>query len=120
MAGRPGKLDEISASIGELRATTTALTRSFDRHCGDDDRRHAENVDALAAINRNLGEMHNTMRPLANTVKVMEPIVAGYAISQWKRAGAVGLAVGLLSLMGLLLEKALGAAFGWAVERLLH
>lgn len=105
-----GKLDEISASIGELRANTKRLTELFDRHCDDDDRRHSENTATL-------GEIKEALQPLSSAVGIMQPIVAGYAVSQWKRAGAVGLAIALLTGLGWVLEALIGRMVMWAIER---
>lgn len=113
-----GKLDEISTSIGELRAGTKRLTELFDRHCDDDTRRHRENVDTLRDISKLVGDLKSTMTPIASTVATMEPIVTGYAISQWKKAGALGFALSLLSVVAWLLERAIGAAVEWAIGRL--
>jgi hypothetical protein len=91
-----GKLDEISASIGELRATTVSLGKLLDRHCDDDERRHLENLGTLR-------EIKETLQPLA--------------ISHWKRAGAIGLALASLGGVAWLLEQAIGVAVAWVFHR---
>jgi hypothetical protein len=40
------------------------------------------------------------MRPLANTVAAMEPIVAGYAVTRWKIAGAFALGTTIITVLG--------------------
>lgn len=91
-----GKLDEISASIGALQATTAALEKLLDRHCADDERRHVENVSTLR-------EIKETLKPLA--------------ISHWKRAGAIGLGLTLVGVIAWLLEQAIGVAAAWMFHR---
>ena len=115
-----GALDQISQAIGSLQATSERLTELFDRHCDDDDRRHNENVERLDEICRQNAELKAALKALTEAVSAMQPIVAGYAISRWKAAGAMSLAVALLSVLGLLLEKMLGAAGAWLLDRLVH
>jgi hypothetical protein len=113
-----GKLDQISEAIGGLKATTEGLTAQFDRHCNDDDRRHRENVETLDGIKTQITELKETIAPLARTVTAMEPIVAGYAISQWKKAGAFGLAIVLLSVFGWAAQLLFGKALAWALAHI--
>ncbi len=105
-----GKLDEISASIGALQATTATLTRLFDRHCQDDDRRHQENSTALR-------EIKETLAPLPKAVAAMEPIVNGYAISQGKKAYVIGLALTVLGVLAWILEQGISVFAGWLFHR---
>ena len=109
-----GKLDEISAEIGALKAITATLTRLFERHCDDDDRRHDENLKTLREINESV----RALQPLAKTVALMEPIVRNYQISHLKLTGALGLAALILTTIGWLIEGLLGHAAGWLIDKL--
>jgi hypothetical protein len=110
MAPRDGRLDEISASIGGLKAQMQRLTELFDRHCVDDDARHKENTGTLR-------EIKEALQPLLRTVASMEPIVKAAAIAQSRRAWALGLALGALGLVAWLVEQAIAVAIGWIFHR---
>jgi hypothetical protein len=123
----PGALDQISQAIGALQATSQRLTELFDRHCEDDNRRddensrrHAENVERFDELARQNAELKAALTTLTAAVSAMQPVVAGYAISRWKAAGAMSLALALLSVLGLILEKMLGAAAAWLLDRAMH
>jgi hypothetical protein len=123
----PGMLDQISQAIGALQSTTERLTELFDRHCEEDNRRddqnarrHEENVERFDELARQNAELKAGLKQLTDAVSAMQPVVAGYAISRMKAAGAMSLAIAVLSIIGLLLEKMLGAAAGWLLDRLIH
>lgn len=109
-----GKLDEISAAIGGLQATTESLTKQFEKHCSDDSERHRENLETLRQINESV----RALQPLAKTVALMEPIVRNYEISRWKLTGALGLVVTILTVVGWLIEGLIGRAGGWLIDKL--
>src|ERR1700722_2686237 len=78
--GMTGKLDEISQAIGGLQATTDGLAKQLDVHCDDDRRRHEDNLQSLREITEQIRDVNESVRalqPLAETVALMKPIVAG-------------------------------------------
>lgn len=120
MSGAVGKLDEISRAIGALEQSTSQMTKLFDRHCEDDSLRHNENLQTLAEVNENVSDLKSEVKALTAAVGQMQPLVAGYAISRWKAAGAMSLAVAILSVLGFLLEKIIEAAVTWLITRGIH
>jgi len=123
-----GKLDEISRAIGSLETSIAELHRRMDIRERLQDVRHDENQKAIAEvakINRieieankqAVGEIREIVKPLCTAVEAMTPIVATYQISHWKKAGALGLAITLLSVLGWLAEAAIGKAVGYMLSR---
>jgi hypothetical protein len=51
--------------------------------------------------------------PLAETVKIMKPIVDSYQITKWKIVGAISLASVLLAVLGWMLSQVAGKALAW-------
>lgn len=103
-----GQLDQISRAIGGLETSTRSLEKSFDKHCVDDDRRHEQNIAALRENSEQIAKLNELLTPLADTVKTMMPIVAGYQITRWKMAGAFGLVTLLVGGVGWVIEAAIG------------
>jgi len=131
----PGKLDEISEAIGDLRASvrnlhdqlTGVLMRMSDREAIQD-RRHRENRQAIEEAAREnriavedakqaVLDIMNVLAPLNKTVEAMSPIIAAYQIARWKKAGALGVAFALLSALGWLLEAAVIKLIGSVLSR---
>jgi hypothetical protein len=109
-----GKLDEISRVIGQQEANVAALTKTFDQHCTDDDRRHEENLTTLRAISSELKTLNEAVTPLARTVAVMKPIVDSYQITRWKMAGAFAVVSMIMWAIGSLILTLAGKAIAWA------
>lgn len=53
------------------------------------------------------------MKPLAKTVATMEPIVAGYAVTRWKIAGAFALGTTLITILGWVVSLFAGKIIAW-------
>lgn len=111
----PGEVDQVSQQLGNLDGRFAGLQRSFDDHCAADDRRHSENIGTMREISASLTLLNQTMAPLVAAVAEMRPIVTELNASRLKQAGAIGLAVMLLSILGLALGKLIegGAAAIW-------
>ena len=107
------QLDEISRAIGGLEANFKSLGRSFDHHCTDDDRRHSENIEALRECNKAITELTTALRPIADTVAAMKPIVESYATSRLKFAGAMGVVLVLLGTVTWFAEQVISNGIKW-------
>lgn len=90
-----GKLDEISAAIGEMRADVRGARKDVTDLKGDvtenrriADRRHEENKDKFDEINE-------TLIPLAKTVANMKPIVDNYQVTRAQTAAVIATLTGL-------------------------
>ncbi len=130
----PGKLDEISEAIGALRAGVrnvrddiSAINGRMAAFEAEQDRRHGENQraihetaienrEAVEASKKAVQDIMNLIGPLSTAVNAMSPIVATYQISRWKKAGALSLALILLSALGWLAEAAIIKAIGWMMR----
>lgn len=111
-----GKLDEISRVIGQQEANVAGLKESFDRHCSDDDRRHSENKQVLQEIASELRNLNDCVKPLAQTVGIMKPIVDGYQVTRWKAIGFIAAASVFLGFLGWALSLIVGKALAWALS----
>ena len=72
-----------------------------------------ENRKAIAASKQAVQDVMDIVKPLSDTVKTMAPIVNAYQISRWKKAGALGLAFFMLSMLGWLAEVAIGKGIAY-------
>lgn len=111
----PSRLDEISRVIGNIESEVRNLTTSVAdvRHCSAE--QHRENRERLECIGKRVEKIEADMKPLAKTVATMEPIVAGYAVTRWKIAGAFALGTTLITALGwivsLFASKIVGGLF---------
>jgi hypothetical protein len=71
----PGKLDDISLAIGEMRADVRGLRRDADDNRRLADERHAENVERLDAIRDTTSVLASDAATLKGRVDIMEPKV---------------------------------------------
>lgn len=99
------KLDEISRVIGNIESSVASIKADIGDNRTVADRRHKENRDRLDAL-------EDMVKPLAETVRVMKPIVDSYMVSRWKLAGMLTLATVLLSLAGWLISLFAGKIIG--------
>jgi hypothetical protein len=53
------------------------------------------------------------MKPLTQKVATMEPIVASYAVTRWKIAGAFALGTSIITALGWLVSLFAGRIVGW-------
>ena len=92
--GRPTcltRLDEISRVIGNIEAEVRGLSASLAEVRQTSAEQHRENTRKLESIGARVEKIEYDMRPLTKTVASMGPIVAGYAVTRWKIAGAFAL-----------------------------
>lgn len=107
------KFDEISRAIGSIESTVSSIKEDIADNRKVADRRHSENRDRLDALD-------DLVKPLAETVRLMKPIVDSYMISRWKLAGMLTLATVLLSLVGWLISIFAGKIIGLVLAPLIR
>jgi hypothetical protein len=56
------------------------------------------------------------IKPLGRTVATMEPIVAGYAVTRWKIAGAFALGTSIITALGWVVSLFAGKIVAWIVS----
>ncbi len=76
-----GKLDEISFTLGQLRAELSGVAQSIETNRKLADFRHTDNQKRLSTIEQ-------TLAPLHATVTKIVPIVDSIQVARWKVIGA--------------------------------
>jgi len=114
----PNKLDEISRVIGNIEAEVRALSMSVAdvRYAAGE--QHRENQERLENIYHRVEKIEADMKPLAKTVATMEPIVAGYAVTRWKIAGAFAVGTAMIAALGWVVSLFAGKIIAWLVSLL--
>lgn len=107
------KLDEISRVIGNVEAEVRNLTASVADVRQTSAEQHRENRERLGRIDERVEKIEADMKPLAKTVATMEPIVAGYAITRWKIAGAFALGTTVITALGWVVSLFAGKIVAW-------
>lgn len=102
------KLDEISRIIGNIESSVASIKEDIADNRKVADRRHTENRDRLDILD-------DMVKPLAETVRRMKPIVDSYMVSRWKLAGMLTLATVLLSLAGWVISVFAGKIVGLVI-----
>jgi hypothetical protein len=110
------KLDEISRVIGNIEAEVRGLTATVAEVRQSSAEHHRENRQRLEAISTRVEKIEADMRPVANTVATMEPIVAGYAVTRWKIAGAFALGTSIIAALGWIVSLFAGKIVTWIVS----
>jgi hypothetical protein len=111
-----GQLDEVSRLLGAQGATLEGLKEVFDRHCDDDDRRHSENIEAIHSIGDKLEVLHRDLQPLAESVKVMRPVVDAYQATRARIAAWASIGLGIIVVLGWAFDAAIRWAVTWALS----
>ena len=109
----PNKLDEISRVIGNIEAEVRGLSTSVAEVRRSSADHHRENREKLEAISARVEKIEADMKPLAKTVATMEPIVAGYAVTRWKIAGAFALGTTIITALGWVVSLFAGKIIVW-------
>lgn len=109
----PNRLDEISRVIGNIEAEVRNLSASVADVRETSAEQHRENCDRLESISERVGKIETDMKPLAKTVATMEPIVAGYAVTRWKLAGAFALGMAIITVLGWFVSLFAGKIVAW-------
>lgn len=107
------KLDEISRVIGNIEAEVRGLSASVAEVRQSWAEHHRETRERLESINGRVAKIEADMKPLANTVATMAPIVAGYAVTRWKIAGAFALGTSIITALGWIVSLFAGKIVAW-------
>jgi predicted phage tail protein len=110
------KLDEISRVIGNIEAELRGLSASVADVRQSSAEHHRETRERLETISGRVAKIEADMKPLAKTVATMEPIVAGYAITRWKIAGAFALGTAIVTALGWVASLFAGKIVAWFVS----
>ena len=110
------KLDEISRVIGNIEAELRGLSASVADVRRSSAVHHRETREKLEGISGRVAKIEADMKPLAKTVATMEPIVAGYAVTRWKIAGAFALGTGMVTVLGWVISLFAGKIIAWLVS----
>jgi hypothetical protein len=94
------RLDEISRVIGNVEAEVRNPSASVADVRRSAAEQHRENREKLESIGERVEKIEADMKPRGKTVATMEPIVAGYAVTRWKIAGAFALDTMIITLLG--------------------
>jgi predicted phage tail protein len=109
----PNKLDEISRVIGNIEAEIRGLSASVSEVRRTTGEQHRENRGRLETICTRVEKIEADMKPLAKTVATMEPIVAAYAVTRWKIAGAFALGTMIITALGWVVSLFAGKIIAW-------
>jgi hypothetical protein len=112
----PTKLDEISRVIGNIEAEVRNLSASVADVRRSAAEQHRENREKLENISDRVEKIEADMKPLGKTVATMEPIVAGYAVTRWKIAGAFALGTSIITALGWVVSLFAGKIVAWVVS----
>lgn len=112
----PNRLDEISRVIGNIEAEVRNLCASVIDVRQSSAEHHRENREKLQKIGERVEKIEADMKPLAKTVATMEPIVAGYAVTHWKIAGAFALGTTIITVVGWLVSLFAGKIAAWIIS----
>jgi predicted phage tail protein len=110
------KLDEISRVIGNIEAEVRGLSASVAEVRQSSAEHHRETRERLESISGRVAKIEADMKPLAKTVATMEPIVAGYAVTRWKIAGAFALGTSIITALGWIVSLFAGKIVAWVVS----
>lgn len=112
----PNRLDEISRVIGNIEAEVRGLSASVADVRQSSAEHHRETREKLESIGGRVARIEADMKPLAQTVATMEPIVAGYAVTRWKIAGAFALGTAVITALGWIVSLFAGKIVAWIVS----
>lgn len=112
----PNRLDEISRVIGNIEAEVRGLSATVADVRQTSAEHHRENRAKLESIGDRVEKIESDMKPLAKTVASMEPIVAGYAVTRWKLAGAFALGTTIITVLGWIVSLFAGKIVAWVVS----
>jgi predicted phage tail protein len=110
------KLDEISRIIGNIEAELRGLSASVAEVRQSSAKHHRETRERLEIISARVAKIESDMQPLTATVATMEPIVAGYAVTRWKIAGAFALGTSIITAVGWIVSLFAGKIVAWIIS----
>jgi hypothetical protein len=93
------------------------LTKLFEQHCKDDDRRHKENVALLKANTEAIAAQSKALEKFARRVDLMTP--GGSVLSSKQLAVLAVVGTGVMVVVGWIVEAAVKWAAGWLIDSIL-
>jgi hypothetical protein len=111
------ELHELSYELGRNAKGLEDLTKLFEQHCKDDDRRHEENVALLRANNEAIAAQGKAFDKLAAQVGLASP--AGNVLSRRQLAALALLGTGAMVVVGWMVEAGVKWAVGWLIGAVL-
>jgi hypothetical protein len=118
--GRPKRPRPERAFLYELGRNAKGLedlTKLFEQHCKDDDRRHDENVALLKANTEAIAAQNKMLEKLARRVDLMSP--GGSVLSRKQFAVLAVIGTGVMVVVGWIIEAAVKWAIGWFIGTIL-
>ena len=112
----PNKLDELSRVIGNIEAEVRGLSTSVAEVRHSTAEHHRDNRERLETIGARVEKIEADMKPLAKTAATMEPIVASYAVTRWKIAGAFALGTAIITVLGWVVSLFAGKIIAWMLS----
>lgn len=82
--------DQIPFLLGQMTMAIRGLGRSIDADRNIANDRHRENTANIKAMGERVGTMEDAVKPMAESVKKMEPVFEGFQASKWRMTGALG------------------------------
>jgi len=110
-------LHELSVGLGKNTKGLEDLTKLFDQHCKDDDRRHEENVALLRANTEAVTAQGKALEKLAKRVDLMSP--GGSVLSRKQIAALAVVGTGVMVVVGWIVEAAVKWAAAWVLSAVL-
>ncbi len=74
---------------------------------------HRDSRERLETLGVRVEKIETDMKPLSKTVATMETIVAGYAATRWKIAGAFVLGTTIVTVLGWVVSLFAGKIIAW-------
>jgi hypothetical protein len=115
--GEQKELHQLSYELGRNAKGLDDLTKLFEQHCTDDDRRHQENVALLKANNEAIETQGKAFEGLSDRVGLMNP--AGGVLSRKRFAVLAVVGTGVMVVVGWMVEAAVKWAVGWLIDAIL-
>ena len=111
------ELHNLSYELGRNAKGLEDLTKLFEQHCKDDDRRHEENVALLKANTEAVAVQNKMFEKLARRVDLMSP--GGTVLSRKQFAVLAFVGTGVMVVVGWIIEAAVKWAIGWLIGSIL-
>lgn len=113
-----GELHEVSRAIGSLEEGIKGLKDAqargnelFDQHCIDDDRRHAENLATMRAIQQELAGLRRDLKSAPAPAQMVDP----HQMTKPRLAAYAAIGFGTIVVAGWIVE----AGIKWGVDKVL-
>jgi hypothetical protein len=110
-------LHELSVGLGKNTQGLQDLTKLFEQHCKDDDRRHEENIALLKANTEAIAAQNKAIDKLATRVALTSP--DGRVLSRKQIAALAVIGTGVMVVVGWIVEAAVKWAAAWVISSIL-